>query len=167
MLTSAWRLSVSLLLGGLLAAATAWAAPPQPQVGDSVELPDITLIDGRHRSAGHYQGKPMVVQYWAVWCPYCARQNPHLQQLWEQAEARGLEVLTISLDQDVAEVRHHMAERNYTFPVTMQDQNLLDVFGKPGVVPKLYVIDARGRIAEIIPGEMFPADVLGLLKYAP
>jgi len=154
-----------MLLVGMLAAATAWGAPLQ--VGDSVELPGVILIDGRHRPPGYYQGKPVIVQYWAVWCPYCARQNRHVQQLWEQAQARELEVLAISLDPDEAGVRHHMAERNYTFPVVMQDRELLDVFGKQGVVPQLYVINAQGRVAEVIPGEMFSADVLGLLKYAP
>lgn len=48
----------------------------------------------------------------------------------------------------------------------MQNGALRRLFGKPKIVPKLFVIGSDGRIAEIIPGQMSGADILGLARYA-
>ncbi len=158
------RFVLPALACGLLAAGPARAAPV---VGDAVRLPAFTLLDGPARAAGYYDGKPVIIEYWASWCPFCARQNPHLQKLWEQARERGLEVLAISIDRDAADARQAVAQKGYRFPVAMQNPALLKVFGKQRVIPSIYVITAQGRLAEVIPGEMFEEDVLELIKYAP
>ena len=79
------RSFVRLLLASAAIAATgllpAKALRAEPVVGDAVKLPALTLLDGRHLSADYFHGKPLIVEYWASWCPFCARQNPYLQKL--------------------------------------------------------------------------------------
>ncbi|HLR78163.1 MAG TPA: TlpA disulfide reductase family protein [Burkholderiaceae bacterium] len=157
-------LSVTTLCAGMALAGVARATPAK---GDEIQIPSLTLMDGQQRPAGYYRGKPVIVQYWASWCPFCGRQNPHLQRLWDTARNTGLEVLTVSVDTDEAEARAYLEDRGYTFPTVMQTPELLHVFGKRRVIPKIFVIAADGRVMEVIPGEMFEEDVLDLIKYAP
>ncbi|WP_454696265.1 TlpA family protein disulfide reductase [Achromobacter aegrifaciens] len=154
-----------LLAAGMLAAAAAHAQAP-PKVGDKLVMPDVQLLDGSRLSAADLAGKPLVVEYWASWCPYCARQNPHLQKLTEAASGKGLRILTVSIDKDEQAARDYIAKHGYTFGVAMDNEALRAVFGKRRVIPEIFVLDANGKLLEAIPGEMFEEDVLELLRHA-
>ncbi|HEY9274379.1 TlpA disulfide reductase family protein [Achromobacter sp.] len=154
-----------LLAAGMLAAAAAHAQAP-PKVGDKLVMPDVQLLDGTRLSAADLAGKPLVVEYWASWCPYCARQNPHLQKLTEAANGKGLRILTVSIDKDEQAARDYIAKHDYTFGVAMDNEALRAVFGKRRVIPEIFVLDANGKLLEAIPGEMFEEDVLELLRHA-
>lgn len=162
---------------GLLAGLTlGWApagvaqtepAQTEPVAGDMITLPAVTLIDGRKIPEGYYQGKPVVIEYWASWCPFCARQNPYVQKLVALAGQKGLEILTISIDRHESDVHDYIEKHHYTFPVAMETPELIKVFGRRKVIPQIFVVTADGTLAESIPGEMFEEDVLELIKYAP
>jgi len=129
-------------------------------------MPAVTLLDGRELPAGHFDGKPFLVEYWASWCPYCARQNPHIQKLSDTVRGKGMEVLTISIDKKPKDAVDYLAKNQYTFDAAMQTDALRDVFGQPKVLPLVFVVQHDGTIAEVIPGEMFEEDVLELASYA-
>lgn len=136
-----------------------------PEKGDTVQLPAITLLDGSTLSAQDLNQGPVIIEYWASWCPFCARQNPYLQKLHEQAQGSNLRVLSISIDKKPEDASGYMQNKGYTFPVAMDTPELREVFGKRRVIPKIFVI-TDGKVAEVIPGEMFEEDVLELIEYA-
>ncbi|MGH8787643.1 MAG: TlpA family protein disulfide reductase [Cupriavidus necator] len=152
------------LLAFSLAGAAAGAAALE--VGDTVRLPDVRTLDGRTLSAAALAGKPLVVEYWASWCPFCAMQNPRLQKLYERTRGTPLQVLAISIDKDPRDAADYMKQRGYTFPATMDSPALQAVFGKRKGLPELYVIDARGRVVQKEVGEMLEDDVAALERYA-
>ncbi|SOY52923.1 TlpA family protein disulfide reductase [Cupriavidus taiwanensis] len=153
----------ALLAAGLVMAAAGAAAL---EVGDTVRLPEVRTLDGRTLSAAALAGKPLVVEYWATWCPFCAMQNPRLQKLYERTRGTPLQVLAISIDKDPREAADYMNKRGYTFPATMDSPALQAVFGKRKGLPELYVIDARGRVVQKEVGEMLEDDVAALERYA-
>ena len=164
-----WKSRFAALLAGVGVVACVAVAPlaqAAVKVGDSVELPEIQLLDGRTLSKGHFTGKPVIIAYWASWCPYCSRQNPYVQKLWKQSQGRGLEILTVSIDRVEGDAVDYVRKHDYTFPVAMETEALRKALGKRKVIPNIFVIKADGRIAEVIPGEMFEEDVLDLIKYA-
>ncbi len=165
-----WNSGLASRLAGMgLAAGIALAAPVQAAVkpGDYVALPEIRLLDGKVLPEGYFKGKPVIIEYWASWCPFCARQNPYMQKLWEQAQDKGLEILTVSIDRVDQDAADYLRKHGYTFPVAMETEALRAVLGKRKVIPDIFVIKADGQVAEVIPGEMFEEDVLDLIKYVP
>ena len=64
--------AVALLAMCLSAPATAL------EVGDTVSLPSLTLLDGKTMPASAFKDRTVIVEYWASWCPFCAQQNPHV-----------------------------------------------------------------------------------------
>jgi len=138
----------------------------QAKKGDHVTMPAVTLLDGRELPVGHFDGKPFLVEYWASWCPYCARQNPHIQKLSDAVRGKGMEVLTISIDKKPQDATDYLAKNRYTFDAAMQTDALRSVFGQPKVLPLVFVVQHDGTIAEVITGEMFEEDVLELAAYA-
>ncbi|MGY8526574.1 TlpA disulfide reductase family protein [Paracidovorax citrulli] len=136
------------------------------EVGDTVRLPSVQLLDGRTVPASHWRGKPVVVQLWASWCPFCALQNPRLQKLYDSTRGTPLQVLTISIDKTPAEASGYLRQRGYTFPATMDSPALREALGTRKGLPELYVIDASGKVVQKEVGEMLEDDVAALERYA-
>ncbi|WP_460873587.1 TlpA family protein disulfide reductase [Paralcaligenes ginsengisoli] len=162
-----WQKRFAATLLGIAGMLSAGLARAEPVVGDAIDLPAVTLLDGRHLAEGYFRGKPVIVEYWASWCPFCGRQNPYLQKLTLEAQKKGLEILTVSIDRKESAAKDYLQKHRYTFATAMETPELLKVFGKRKVIPQIFVIKADGKLAEIIPGEMFEEDVLDLIKYAP
>lgn len=157
---------VAAIVGGLAVSAPAAAAKgAAAKVGDRVEWRDVTLLDGTTLSATMLQrGPPVVVEIWASWCPFCRRQNPHLQALADRHRGT-LTVLALSIDKDAAKARAYMKEHGYTFAAAMAGPDTERWFGKREGLPEIYVVDG-GRIVFREIGEMFPEDLAALARYA-
>lgn len=136
------------------------------KVGHHVDWRDVRLLDGRVLPASALKGRVVVVEFWASWCPFCARQNPLLQQLYEAQRGRGLDFLTFSIDREPAKARAYLTEHRYTFPAAMATATSEKWFGPREGLPELYVVDRDGRIVFREAGEMFPEDVQALARFA-
>ncbi|TWG82947.1 thiol-disulfide isomerase/thioredoxin [Cupriavidus gilardii J11] len=136
------------------------------EVGDTVRLPAVQLLDGRTLPASHWVGKPVVVQVWASWCPFCALQNPRLQKLYDATRGSGLQFLTISIDRQPEEAIAYLKKRGYTFPAAMDTPALRTTIGPRKGLPELYVIDANGKVVQKEVGEMLEEDVAALARHA-
>ena len=153
----------------VLAAAFGGAALPPAlaaAIGDRVIWRDVTLLDGRTLPASALTGRVVVVEFWASWCPFCAKQNPQLQQLHDAHGGRGLEFLTFSIDRESAQARAYMAKHKYTFPAAMATTQSDKWFGPREGLPELYVVDRDGRVVFKEAKEMFPEDVQALARFA-
>jgi peroxiredoxin len=108
---------------------------------------DFTLSDlqGKSWTLRNLQGKVVLVNFWATWCPPCRKEMPDLQALYGQFKDQGFVVLAIS-DEDASKVKPFIAENNITYPV------LLDPGGKVGQlfqirgIPKSFVYDRTGKL---------------------
>jgi len=75
-------------------------AVPVPAVGHRPSL-RFARADGREGSLAEYRGSYTLVHFWASWCGPCKQQMPALRQLTERFAARGLNVLGLSVDEDL------------------------------------------------------------------
>ena len=153
-----------LAMGGVSLVATRVAHAHE--VGERIEWQDVKLLDGRTLAASELRGRVVVVEFWASWCPFCKRQNPLLQQLYEAHGGRGLQVLTFSIDKDPAKARAYVAEHRYTFPAAMADAVVARQFEPRRGLPELFVVGADGRIVVRESGEIFPEDMEALARFA-
>jgi len=131
-----------------------------------VDWTDLALLDGRVLRASELHEQAVVVELWATWCPFCKKQNPHLQRLHETAGGKGLMVLTFALDADAKLIRDYQRRYNYTFAVARISPQVERWFGKRRSLPELYVVDRNGRVVLREEGEMFPEDVAALARFA-
>lgn len=127
---------------------------------------DVRLLDGRVLRAGDLQRQTVVVQMWASWCPFCMRQNPHIQKLHEASGGRGLQVLTFTIDKTEQAARDYLAKRGYTFPAAMAGADVESWFGPRRTLPEVYVVDPSGQVVFREDGEMFPEDIAALMRFA-
>jgi len=140
-------------------------APALPQIGANLPLPAVPMLDGSIFKPSTADGKVLVVYWWASWCPFCAVQSPHVEQLWRKNRARGLQVLALSIDRRREDALAYMQKKGYSFPAAMLTPEIATMLPKPKGLPVTVVRGRGGKVVFAESGEMFPEDVEGLAKY--
>jgi thiol-disulfide isomerase/thioredoxin len=149
-------------LGALAALA---AARPLRAASAPVVWTDLALVDGTTLPAAALAGKPVVVEFWASWCPFCKKQNPAIERL-HRAGGDQLKVLTFSIDKTEQAARDYLRQHGYTFPAAMAGAQSDAWFGPRRGLPVVHVVDAAGRVVFTEAGEMFEEDVAALMRFA-
>jgi peroxiredoxin len=110
-------------------------------------IDDLAFLtdDGSTATLADYRGKPLVVNFFASWCPPCRAEMPDLEEVHLDAGDR-VTFLGISHDSDESAWRSFIAESEVTFPTVFQPEQeiyqALELFGMPSTV----LIDADGQI---------------------
>lgn len=118
---------------------------------------DVKLISGKILSADQLNRETVIVQFWATWCPFCARQNPNIEALHRAAAGR-YRVLTFSIDQLPQTVIDYQRAKGYSFDVAMSPVRGNAIFGARRGLPEVIVVKPGGAVAIRISGEMFEED---------
>jgi len=116
------------------------------------KAPDFSLraLDGKRVKLSDYEGKVVLLSFWATWCAPCKQELPILQRLLDKYEKDGLVVLAVNIDdpKTVAEVRRFVADRKLRMPVLLDgDSKVLGRFNPRHSLPFLQAIDREGRRA--------------------
>lgn len=122
----------------------------------------LTSTNGKPVALVPYRGKPLVVNFWARWCPPCRAEIPDLDAFAKQQQGR-ITVIGIGLEDDPAAVRAFMQQFPMSYPVFLagdQGYQLMRELGNmQAALPYTLFIDARGRIVGQKTGRLRPADL--------
>ncbi len=102
---------------------------------------------GQLVKSSDFQGKPLVIHFWATWCPYCKKLQPGLDTLYRKYQADGLQMIAISIREDEgATPQKELDGRGMSFKtlitVAAAAKNLFSVTGTPTTV----FIDNTGHV---------------------
>jgi len=134
----------------------------QPQEGSLA--PDFILsnLQGERVQLANLKGRPVLLNFWATWCPPCREEMPLLEAVYRERREE-LEVLTVNLQEEPEVIEAFQKENGYTFPV------LLDREGKVASqywirgIPTTLIIDSQGIIRAIRSGALREEDLEALL----
>ena len=79
---------------------------------------------------------------------------PAIEQFYKDYQARGFEVLALSLDDDPAKAAQYVREHGYTFPVAMANAEMQRALGPVSQVPMSMVIDRDGHLRHKVRGQV-------------
>jgi thiol-disulfide isomerase/thioredoxin len=162
----------NLVLGAGTAAAVAgvglalWRFEPQavasanshPVWGQQFDTPVGTVL-----SMGSFKGKPLLLNFWATWCPPCIEELPMIQAFWRENAPVGHQVVALAIDQPSA-VRRFLERQALGFPVGLaglEGTNLAKSLGNAaGGLPFTVFFKADGSIWRQKMGQLTPADLL-------
>jgi len=121
--------------------------------------PVFTLADatGTPRSITEWDGRALVINFWATWCPPCRREIPLLNALQAEYAPRGFEVIGVAVDfRD--DVVAYMQDTPIGYPVLIGEQDGLDAARAFGMetagFPFTIFTDRAGRIVTVHVGEL-------------
>jgi cytochrome c biogenesis protein CcmG, thiol:disulfide interchange protein DsbE len=120
--------------------------------GDSV--PDFSLTDlsGRPVRLADYQGKVVVLNFWATWCPPCVEEMPSLKRFNDEFASRGVVVLAVSEDDDEQALRRFIDTHQIRFTVARDPGRKVAASYQTYKYPETYILDRRGKLLRKIVG---------------
>ncbi len=130
-----------------------------------LELKDL---DGARHSLKEFQGKIVILNFWATWCAPCLEEMPLLVEMQRRYQDRGVQVIGASADDESTQARiPSFVERlGITFPVWVgATTEHLEALGMPGVLPVTVIVDRDGRIAGRILGVAAESDLENYLEW--
>lgn len=107
-------------------------------------------LDGSEVDVARWRGKPLLVNFWATWCPPCVKELPEINQFHAEAKSKGWQVLGLAVDQ-VEPVNAFLKKTPLDFPIALagpQGLSLVRELGNPaGGLPFSVVFDETGEIS--------------------
>ncbi|MCS7010346.1 MAG: TlpA family protein disulfide reductase [Anaerolineales bacterium] len=129
------------------------AKPEAPQKG--FPAPDFTLEsrEGQLIQLSDLRGRPVLLNFWASWCPPCRAEMPAMQSIYEKyGDYFVLLAINVTNQDTPSNVEAFIREYNLTFPILFDwDGAVARRYGLISL-PTTYVIDAEGTIREILVG---------------
>jgi len=119
---------------------------------------ELTTLDGKEVRLSDYQGKKVILNFWATWCPPCRAEMPDMQNYFEeQADRENVEILAVNLtteDRGIDKVQSFVREYELTFPVPMDTSGEIGSVYQAVTIPTSYILDTDGRVQNKIVGPM-------------
>lgn len=123
----------------------------------------LSDLDNKPVAFAAYQGRPLIVNFWARWCAPCRVEIPELVDFQTRHKARGIEVIGLNLENDPLPVRDFAKAYDINYPVLLTKDKgiaLLQALGnsKAGL-PYTVVINRQGDIVASKLGVMTRAEL--------
>lgn len=108
---------------------------------------DFSLVDknGKQINLKDYQGKTVVLNFWASWCPPCIAEMPSIQTFYNEINKEDVKLVLVALDRDFNKSIKFMDKHEYSMPYYRPTSNLPAQFDVRGI-PVTYIIDGSGEI---------------------
>ncbi|MBX7235778.1 MAG: TlpA family protein disulfide reductase [Caldilineales bacterium] len=130
-------------LFGIDAARTSSA---QPDAGHLAPDFTIHLPDGSTARLSDYRGRPLILNFWATWCPPCRQEMPDLVRVYEAHKAEGLVVIALNESEGHEQVSGFVEEFGMTMPVVIDPQGDVMQAFKTQSLPSSFFIDRDGVV---------------------
>lgn len=119
---------------------------PAPQF----ELKDL---NGRTVRLSDYQGKVVLVNFWATWCPPCRAEMPDLVRLQREHAGQGLQIIGITYPPERKDrVQRFARSLKVNYPIILGTREIKARFSSEETLPLTVVINRDGKVSDIISG---------------
>ena len=142
--------------------AEAVGLPPAPAVGHPA--PDFSLptVDGGMVTLSELRGTPVVLNFWATWCPPCRAELPELQAA-SLRYADKIAIIGVNQVESVGLVAAFVSDMGLTFAIPLDAQGQVSRFYQVRSLPTSFFIDRDGVIRQMQIGPVTEATLVQLL----
>jgi cytochrome c biogenesis protein CcmG, thiol:disulfide interchange protein DsbE len=103
------------------------------------------LADDR-LALGELRGIPVVLNFWASWCPPCRSEAPLLERAWRSMRRQGVVMLGLNMQDLTGDARDFMREFHVTYPNVRDQSDDVAIDWGVAALPETFFVDARGRV---------------------
>ncbi|HEY1181871.1 MAG TPA: TlpA disulfide reductase family protein [Rhodocyclaceae bacterium] len=136
--------------------------------GSSTALMDaaVATADGQPASLKTWQGKILVVNFWATWCPPCREEMPEFSRVQQQLSAKGVQFVGIGIDTP-DNIINFQKKNPVSYPLLMGSYETLKLTVALGnsssALPFTVILDRQGNIRHTKMGKLSAAELEQLL----
>jgi peroxiredoxin len=147
-------LLICVVIGGMRLLASDLARKQVSALKDK-PAPAFALVDldGNQVELSDFQGRPVLINFWATWCPPCREEMPDIVATYEKHKGQGLMVLAISSEES-AVVRGFAGENKMNFPVLLDSDGAVSDVYRIRVLPTSIFVNKDGVIVHVFLGSV-------------
>ena len=137
-------LMATILVGALAVAGSVSAA--RDLVG--TPAPDFTLsgLTGSNLRLSEYQGRVVMINFWATWCGPCRQEMPALQTIYQRYEPAGFTLLGVNVDAEPDGARRMAEDLGVSFPLLFDADKDVSKLYDVRAMPVTVLVDRDGRV---------------------
>jgi len=142
-----------------------WQATPET----TAARPDLVLqgLDGRAHRLSEWDGKLVLVNFWATWCTPCLKEIPLLVKAQKEHAGAGLQIVGVAMDR-AEPVKLFVERLGMNYPIMVGEADVaaaMDALGDElGALPFSVLIGRDGRILRRVSGDLSPEELQELLQ---
>ena len=125
-------------------------------------------LDGKIINLSDFEGKVVLLNFWATWCAPCLREMPLLEEFNQLYSDEGLQVIGIAIVSKKKDVPKKANDAGVTFPICVGEKKLIADYGYFTSIPHTFLIDRKGKIVKEFSGSMdkplVEKEILSLLR---
>jgi cytochrome c biogenesis protein CcmG, thiol:disulfide interchange protein DsbE len=155
--------AVAVIVVSLATTGTGTAAPRSGQAAASAPAAHGFTLGalgkpGQQVSLSQYQGKPVVINFWASWCPPCQQETPLLARWYKQ---QGGHVVLLGLDENdtAASALKFAQAKGVTYPIGFDPNVTVALSYGADSLPQTFFLNASHRIVDHVLGAVTAADL--------
>ncbi|CAG0992399.1 Thiol-disulfide oxidoreductase ResA [Anaerolineales bacterium] len=146
-----------------LATSTALVLPtiaiPKPEVGvvQGASAPDFKLTNvatDKKVKLSDYEGKAVLIFFWATWCQYCEMEMPEVQKIYQAYRDQGFVVLAIDVGETAGKARKYRDKHSLTFPILNDDGSDVSSKYRVSAFPTHFFVTPSGVISSVNVGTL-------------
>ena len=151
------KIVASVLLLALVAVVIVQAMEPEkqekqekqdnlPGLSIGLNAPDFELktLSGENAKLSDYQGKKVMLNFWATWCAPCKEEMPDMEEFHKQY-GEEIEILAVNIDPQF-DVQQFVTDYGITFPILLDEKDEVNTMYQLLTIPTTYFIDEKGVI---------------------
>ena len=123
-------------------------------IGDLAPNFELQTLAGEMVKLSDYRGQSVMLNFWATWCPPCRAEMPDMQDFYQDSEMQVLAINLTSSENTIEDVIQFKEEYGLSFPILLDDKNVVGDRYQIRPMPTSYMIDARGVIQFIMYGPL-------------
>jgi thiol-disulfide isomerase/thioredoxin len=120
----------------------------------SQSLPDLT---GKAQPLSQWQGKTLVVNFWASWCAPCVKEMPELSELQRQIQGQGVQIIGIGIDSQ-EKIREFASKYPVSYPLYVSGMEGIELGRQmgntKGGLPFTLLLDSHGTVKKTYLGQL-------------
>ncbi len=121
--------------------------PPSKPLGEM----SWTTFDGKEQKLKDFQGKVVVLDFWATYCPPCLEEIPHLNELQTKYGAENLQIVGLNVggDDDRPKIAAFAEKLKINYLLAIPEDALMQfIFATRSEIPQTAVFDRNGKLIE-------------------
>ena len=114
---------------------------PQP-------APNFTLLDmdGVKHQLSDYKGQPIIINFWATWCPPCRAEMPSMERAWNKIKDEGIAMLAINVGEDEDTVFTFLGDYPANFTILLDQSGVVSEQWPVLGLPTTFIISPDGQL---------------------
>jgi thiol-disulfide isomerase/thioredoxin len=111
----------------------------------AVQFAALDINGATRQSTEWVSRQPVVINFWGTWCPPCRREIPDLVKFYEEYKPRGLEIVSLAINDNPAAVRAYSANAGMKWVMLMGSDDISQRYGGIRGVPTTIFLDRTGK----------------------